>query len=75
MDTVTARAAARNNDEVYLGIPGTVHLIDAEHGVHSRHAGKGAEDIVLVPVPSNDSEDPLNWKPGRKLLSSISWAV
>ncbi|KAH8690710.1 putative MFS transporter [Talaromyces proteolyticus] len=51
-------------------IPGTVHLVDLDHTMRARHAG-GSGDIVLDPAPSNDPNDPLNWSPGRKLLSLI----
>lgn len=50
-------------------VPGTVHLVDLDHTMHTRHAGGG--DIVLDPTPSNDPDDPLNWSPRRKLLSMI----
>lgn len=50
-------------------IPGTVHLVDLDHDVQARHAGDG--DIILNPSPSSDPEDPLNWTPRRKLLSTI----
>lgn len=50
-------------------IPGTVHLVDLEGTMHSRHAAGGKSDIVLVPAPSNHPDDPLNWTPRRKLLS------
>ncbi|OAL34849.1 hypothetical protein AYO20_05809 [Fonsecaea nubica] len=52
-------------------VPGTVHLVDLDHTMHTRHADAGAGDIVLVPTPSNDPDDPLNWSPRRKILSSI----
>ena len=52
-------------------VPGTVHLVDLEHSMHTRHAG-GTGDVVLVPTPSDDPDDPLNWSPKRKLLSTIS---
>lgn len=52
-------------------IPGTVHLVDIEHTLHTRHAGRGTSDIVLVPTPSNDPDDPLNWSPRRKLIATI----
>jgi len=52
-------------------VPGTVHLVDLEHTMHTRHAG-GTGDVVLVPTPSDDPDDPLNWSPRRKLLSTIS---
>lgn len=46
-------------------VPGTVHLVDLEHTLQTRHA-KTHRDIVLVPTPSADPDDPLNWTPGRK---------
>jgi len=49
-------------------VPGTVLLIDTDHGVHGKHLG-GDRDIVLVPQPSSDPEDPLNWTPKRKGLA------
>jgi hypothetical protein len=51
-------------------IPGTVHLVDLEHTFHTRHAGSEG-DIVLVPTPSDDPDDPLNWTPRRKLTATI----
>ncbi|KAK4937831.1 hypothetical protein LTR10_021634 [Elasticomyces elasticus] len=50
-------------------VPGTVHLVDLDHSMHTRHAQGG--DIVLVPTPSKDPDDPLNWSPRRKYLSSL----
>jgi hypothetical protein len=52
-------------------VPGTVHLVDLEHTLLARHAGNGAGDIVLVPTPSDDPDDPLNWAPRRKLTATI----
>ncbi|KAJ5974088.1 hypothetical protein N7481_011298 [Penicillium waksmanii] len=51
-------------------IPGTVTLVDVQHVLNTRHA-RGDSDIVLIPTPSNDPDDPLNWSPRRKLLSTI----
>ncbi|RDW71682.1 putative MFS-type transporter [Coleophoma crateriformis] len=53
-------------------IPGTVHLVevDLSHALHTKHDA-GQKDIVLVPTPSDDPDDPLNWSPRRKLLSTI----
>ncbi|OJI96746.1 hypothetical protein ASPVEDRAFT_36137 [Aspergillus versicolor CBS 583.65] len=42
-------------------VPGTVRLVDVDE-----QAGK---DIVLVPSPSTDPEDPLNWTRNRKILA------
>ena len=47
-------------------IPGTVHLVDLE-GTLANHLG--TRDIVLIPRPSKDPEDPLNWSRGRKMLN------
>ncbi|OQU98973.1 hypothetical protein CLAIMM_04681 [Cladophialophora immunda] len=58
-------------EEVIESIPGTVHLVDLQHTLHFRHAKGDTSDIVLVPAPSDDPEDPLNWTPRRKLLSII----
>lgn len=49
-------------------IPGTVHLVDLQHSMQTRHTNG---DIVLVPTPSTDPEDPLNWAPRRKLIATI----
>ncbi|KAL1630310.1 hypothetical protein SLS56_004982 [Neofusicoccum ribis] len=49
-------------------VPGTVHLVDTAHDMHSQHA-RGKKDIVLVPQPSSDPEDPLNWSSRRKGLA------
>ena len=51
--------------------PGTVRLIDTTGHQTTRHAeGKGQQDIILVPHPSEDPEDPLNWTFKRKLLAT-----
>ncbi|KPM43136.1 hypothetical protein AK830_g3389 [Neonectria ditissima] len=51
--------------------PGTVRLIIAEGDLTSKHAeGKGQKDIILVPRPSEDPEDPLNWSFRRKVLAT-----
>ncbi|KAI0095621.1 MFS general substrate transporter [Daldinia grandis] len=51
-------------------VPGTVHLVDLEHTMATRHA-KDQRDIVLVPTPSADPNDPLNWAPRRKYLALV----
>ncbi|ETS80696.1 hypothetical protein PFICI_08225 [Pestalotiopsis fici W106-1] len=51
--------------------PGTIRLIDTDGGISSKHAdGKGQSDIILVPSPSEDPEDPLNWDLKRKILAT-----
>lgn len=49
-------------------IPGTVQLVDLDQRLGTRHA-RGHKDIILVPTPSANPEDPLNWSPGRKRLA------
>ncbi|THY16226.1 MFS general substrate transporter [Aureobasidium pullulans] len=56
-------------------VPGTVHLVDLEGTMHAQHARGGQRDIVLVPTPSQDPDDPLNWSPRRKTLSMICMGV
>ncbi|EED85648.1 predicted protein [Postia placenta Mad-698-R] len=50
-------------------IPGTVHLVDIGGGIHDAKHDSNHRDIVLVPRPSSDPEDPLNWPRRRKLLA------
>jgi MFS family permease len=53
--------SATDNDRV----PGTVFLIDVARNDHrSSH-----DEIVLIPKPSADPEDPLNWPPARKMTT------
>lgn len=43
-------------------VPGTVHLVDLEGTMRAKHAtGSHVHDVVLVPAPSSDPDDPLNW--------------
>ncbi|KAL5337845.1 kinase-like domain-containing protein [Aspergillus crustosus] len=56
-------------------IPGTFTLVDEDHRLGTRHLDSGDRDIVLVPEPSSDPDDPLNWAPRRKLLSTICVSV
>lgn len=48
-------------------IPGTVLLVDFDGTLDTRHA-QGHRDIVLVPTPPDDPDDPLNWSQWRKTL-------
>ncbi|KAL2883489.1 hypothetical protein SGCOL_001172 [Colletotrichum sp. CLE4] len=51
--------------------PGTTRLIDVDGSVISKHAsGSDEADIVLIPRPSEDPEDPLNWNKKRKWLAT-----
>lgn len=56
-------------------VPGTVHLVDLQGIIRAKHARGGLSDVVLVPAPSNDPDDPLNRSPMRKMLSTISMCV
>ena len=41
-------------------VPGTVHLVDLDGTMQAQHAkGTGRSDIVLVPAPSSDPDDPV----------------
>ncbi|KXJ84862.1 major facilitator superfamily transporter [Microdochium bolleyi] len=54
--------------------PGTCLLIDYDDSARASQAGhaegKGERDIFLVPRPSKDPEDPLNWEYKRKVLAT-----
>lgn len=47
--------------------PGTTHLVDLNGTMRTTHDASHKE-IVLVPTPSADPEDPLNWSKKRKQL-------
>lgn len=53
-----------NSTEKNIKIPGTIHLVDLEGTMNVRH--EEGDDIVLVPQPTEDPEDPLNWGKWRK---------
>lgn len=56
-------------------VPGTVHLVDLDSTVHARHAGGPNKDVVLVPKPSDDPDDPLNWSRARKMVFLVCLCV
>ena len=58
-------------------IPGTIHLVDLQGSIRAKHASGVQKDVILVPKPSNDFDDPLNWTTRRKQLSTacISMSV
>ncbi|BEJ13938.1 hypothetical protein CspHIS471_0311120 [Cutaneotrichosporon sp. HIS471] len=45
-----------------LDVPGTTRILDESGEI------VGANNFTLVPEPSADPEDPLNWSPGRKRI-------
>ncbi|KAG4283268.1 hypothetical protein FPRO06_09941 [Fusarium proliferatum] len=55
-------------------VPGTVLLVDFDGTLDTRHA-QGHRDIVLVPTPSDDPDDPLNWSQWRKTLLMVTLCV
>lgn len=56
-------------------LPGTDHLVDLNGAMNVAHAAGGKSDIVLVPAPSSDPDDPLNWSPRRKALATTCMSV
>jgi len=56
-------------------VPGTLDLVDLEGIIRAKHTSGGNRDIVLVPAPSADPDDLLNWTPRRKLLSTTCICV
>lgn len=55
-------------------VPGTYHLVDLEGTIQAKHSN-AHRDIVLIPTPSSDPDDPLNWSVNRKRLSTISQSM
>ena len=60
---------------VHPFVPGTVRLVDLEGTLTAKHASGSHRDVVLVPPPSSDPDDPLNWSTKRKLRSDASICV
>lgn len=58
-------------------IPGTVQLVDAQGIFNVKHQhGQRSHDIVLVPQPTDDPEDPLRWSAARKtrnIICAMAW--
>ncbi|KIV91965.1 hypothetical protein PV10_06450 [Exophiala mesophila] len=52
-------------------VPGTVHLVDLAGTLRVKHQEGGDKEIVLLPQPTAEYDDPLNWSRRRKLLSVI----
>lgn len=53
-------------------IPGTSQLVDLQGTIDAPHsADANKRDVVLLPSPSEDPNDPLNWTRWRKILSTI----
>lgn len=55
-------------------VPGTTYLVDVKHNLDTSQT-KTSRDIVLVPTPSDDPDDPLNWSKRRKLLATFCWVA
>ncbi|KAG7768411.1 hypothetical protein KL931_003017 [Ogataea haglerorum] len=56
----------------FSAIPGTSHLVDLDH---TRETVETESGIVLIPTPSDDPNDPLNWSRGRKWLAIFCTVV
>ena len=56
-------------------VSGTIHLVDLEGMLRAKHASGDKKDVVLVPSPSEDPDDPLNWSAKRKWVSTASICV
>ncbi|KAL4782506.1 major facilitator superfamily domain-containing protein [Aspergillus varians] len=56
------------SDDEQNRVPGRVCLVDVNSHISALHDAS-QKDIVLVPRPSSDPNDPLNWPYRRKLLA------
>ncbi|EXJ91617.1 hypothetical protein A1O3_00167 [Capronia epimyces CBS 606.96] len=52
-------------------VPGTVHLVDLAGNLRVKHQEGGDKEIVLLPQPTSEYDDPLNWSKRRKLLCAL----
>ena len=52
--------------------PDDFQLVDREQTLHAKHS-KSQRDVILIPSPSDDPDDPLNWSGRRKALSAACW--
>ncbi|KAK7687337.1 hypothetical protein QCA50_009202 [Cerrena zonata] len=59
--------------ETDVKVPGTIHLIDVEGNLDVAH--EAGDDIVLVPQPTLNPEDPLNWIFAADILTTALSAV
>lgn len=50
----------------YNAIPGTSHLVDVKHISIEKGSKEDKKGIILIPTPSDDPNDPLNWTKWRK---------
>ncbi|PNS17215.1 hypothetical protein CAC42_7269 [Sphaceloma murrayae] len=50
-------------------VPGTVYLVDVKGQAGASMHDASHKDVVLVPRPSADPEDPLNWSHQRKIMA------
>lgn len=62
--------ASSSPDHSRVLVPGTSRLVDVNGALPDAHALQaGKRDVVLIPTPSADPDDPLNWSTTRKRLS------
>ena len=61
--------ASTSTDADFDLVPGTEHLIDLNGHDPSKPHDASRSDVVLIPRPSDDPSDPLNWSNGRKTLA------
>lgn len=54
-------------------IPGTVHLVDLNGCLNVKH--NGDSDVILIPQPSDDPNDPLRWSKRKKNLQFLLLAM
>lgn len=62
-------------DQTIDNIPGTVLLVNTADHEAGSHASGNKNDVVLMPTPSDDPEDPLRWSRKRKFWGLIMTLV
>lgn len=67
--TSAPRAESDQVDPVYTYKPAVVKKVETLGSVRHRH--EHTNEIILVPTPSNDPNDPLNWSQGFKYYTAF----
>lgn len=63
-EKMTESEASSGDQEI---VPGTVHLVDLEGILNVQKDPNSKHNIILVPQPSSNPNDPLRWPQTKKI--------
>lgn len=67
MPSTKRQAVTTVEDNAVTSVPGQSVLVDVAQDIESR---RKTGDIVLIPTPTTDPDDPLNWSRKRKYTAT-----